>query len=225
MPINKSNSNNYRVSAVQMWLKYEDMLFSNTEVELFEINYKKDTIKFYIVANSQNGTRGRIYARNVTDNSEFNGLSYYINGSLVREAVIGLNDWSVLGIVFSNTLVFDSYLGAINLSGPATFNNIAYYQANNLQQVQSTINRSWFRVQEEGLTSYDWQYWSNNFTWDGVLVVSSTEAYGVNPADIYKTYLGTNKIIIDDEEGMTLNPEKLTIYNDSTWSNIVATPL
>jgi hypothetical protein len=225
MPINRANSNNYRVSAMQMWFKYDDMLFSNTEVELFEINYKKDTIKFYIIANSEGGTRGKIYARNASDNSEFNGLSYYINGNLVREPVISLSDWSVLGIVFNNSLMFDSYLGALNLNGPATFNNIAYYQANNLQQVQNTINRSWFRVQEEGLTSYDWEYWSNNFTWEGVLVVSSTEAYGVNPVDIYNTYLGTNKIIIDDQEGMTLNPDKLTIYNDSVWSNIVATPL
>ena len=225
MPINNTNSNNYRVSAMQIWLKYDDMSFSNTDVELFEINYKKDTIKFYISANSITGERGKISARNASDNSEFNGLSYYINGSLVREAVIGLSDWSALSIVFNNALSFDSYLGAINLSGPATFNNIAYYQANNLQQVQNTINRSWFRVQEEGLTSYDWQYWSSNFTWEGVLVVSSTEAYGVNPVDIYNTYLGTNKIIIDDQEGMTLDPDKLTIYNDSVWSNIVGTPL
>jgi hypothetical protein len=225
MPVNKTNANNYRVSAMQIWFKYDDMLFSNTEVELFEINYKKDTIKFYIVANSENGTRGKIYARNSSDDSEFNGLSYYINGNLVREPVVGLSDWSVLGIVFNNALMFDSYLGGINLNGPATFNNIAYYQANNLQQVQNTINRSWFRVQEEGLTSFDWQYWSNNFTWEGVLVVSSTEAYGVNPVDIYNTYLGTNKIIIDDQDGMTLNPEQLTVYNDPVWSNIVSTPL
>jgi hypothetical protein len=225
MPINNTNSINYRVSAIQMWLKYDEMLFSNTDVELFEVNYKQDTIKFYISANSENGTRGKIYARTASDNSDFNGLSYYINGNLVREAVISLSNWSVLGIVFNNALTFDSYVGALNLNGPATFNNIAYYQANNLQQVQNTINRSWFRVQEEGLTSYDWQYWSNNFTWEGVLVVSSTEAYGVSPVDIYNTYLGTNKIIIDDEEGMTFNPEKLTIYNDSVWSNIVGTPL
>jgi hypothetical protein len=225
MPINKTNSANYRISATQMWFKYEDRLFSNTEVELFEINHKGDTIKFYIIANSENGTRGKIYAKNQNDNSYFNGLSYYINGSLVREPVIGLNDWVVFGILFNNALNFDSYLGAINLTGPATFNNIAYYQANNLQQVQNTINRSWFGVENNGLTSYDWQYWSNNFTWEGVLIISSTEAYGVNPIDVYNTYFGTNKIIIDDGKGMTLNPEKLKVYNNSLWSNIVATPV
>ena len=225
MPINKTNAANYRISAIQLWLKYEDRLFSNTDVELFEINYKQDIIKFYISSNSENGTRGRIYAKNASNNTYFNGLSYYLNGTLVREPVIGLQDWSVLGIVFNNALVFDSYLGSINLTGPATFNNIAYYQANNLQQVQNTINRSWFRVENSGLTSYDWQYWANNFTWEGVLVVSSTEAYGVNPADVYNTYLGTNKIIIDDELGMMLNPDKIKVYSNSIWSNTVAIPV
>ena len=225
LPVNSNNSDNYRVSAMQLWFKYDDRIFSNTDVELFEINYKSDVIKFYVSANSEKGTRGKIYARNQSDNSEFKGIAYYVNGTIVREPVIGLSDWTVLGIVFSNALVFDSYLGAINMTGPATFNNIAFYQANNLQQVQNTINRSWFRVQSDGVTEYDWQFWSNNFTWEGVLVISSTEAYGVNPADVYKTYLGTNKIIIDDEEGMTLNPEKLRVYNDLLSSSIVATPL
>jgi len=225
MPINSTNSDNYRVSAIQMWLKYDDRLFSNTEVELFEINYKGDLIKFYIVANSENGTRGKIYARSQSNNLEFNGLSYYINGNIVREPVISLKDWSVIGIIFNNSLLFDSYIGSINLTGPATFNNIAYYQANNLQQIQSTINRSWFGVGTNGVIDYDWQYWATNFKWEGVLVVSSTEAYGVNPADVYKTYLGTNKIIIDDQEGIAINPEKLKIYTESLWSTVVATPL
>ena len=225
MPINKTNAGNYRVSAMQLWLKYEDRLFSNTEVELFEINYKSDIIKFYIVANSENGTRGKIYAKNQSNNSYFEGLSYYINGTLVREPVISLNDWTALGIIFNNALMFDSYIGSINMTGPATFNNIAYYQANNLKQVQSTINRSWFKVENGDITNYDWQYWANNFTWEGVLVISSTELYGVNISDIYKTYLGTNKIIIDDGEGMTLDPDKLKVYSNSIWSTTVAIPV
>lgn len=225
MPINKTNSNNYRVSAIQLWMKYEDRLFSNTEVELFEVNYKSDTIKFYTVANSQDGTRGKIYAKNESNSSYFEGLSYYINGTLVREPVISLNEWTSFGIVFNNALMFDSYNGSINLTGPATFNNIAYYQANNLKQVQSTINRSWFKVQTGEAADYDWQYWVNNFTWEGVLVISSTELYGVSVSDIYNTYLGTNKIIIDDEQGLAINPDKLRVYSNSTWSNIVAIPV
>jgi hypothetical protein len=64
----------------------------------------------------------------------------------------------------------------------------------------------------DGITTNDWQYWSNNFTWDGMLVVGSSEFYGINPLDVYKTYIGTNKIIIDDEEGLVYQPEKLNVY-------------
>jgi hypothetical protein len=48
------------------------------------------------------------------------------------------------------------------------------------------------------------QYWLNSFTWEGVLIISASDLYGVNPSDVYKTYIGTNKIIIDDDEGYDL---------------------
>jgi hypothetical protein len=35
---------------------------------------------------------------------------------------------------------------------------------------------------------------------------------------VYKTYIGTNKIIIDDEEGMIFDADRLKVYNDTTWT-------
>jgi hypothetical protein len=52
-------------------------------------------------------------------------------------------------------------------------------------------------------------------------VISSSDLYGVSPADVYKTYLGTNKIIIDDEEGMIFDADKLKIYQDTVWQTTV----
>jgi hypothetical protein len=139
--------------------------------------------------------------------------------------VITTKEWGVLGIAFTTALNFDSYLGGINLTGPMLFNNVAFYQANNLQQVQSTLTRPWLKVKTDGGTNYQWQYWLNNFTWDGVLVISASDLYGVSPDVVYKTYLGTNKIIIDDNEGMTFNPETLRVYNDTTWQSTVKIPV
>jgi hypothetical protein len=121
--------------------------------------------------------------------------------------------------------VYSSYLGNINLTGPAIFNNIAYYQANSLQEIQSKNVRSWLKALTDGMTTNDWQYWSNNFTWDGMLVIASSEFYGVDPSDIYKTYIGTNKIIIDDGEGLVYQPEKLNVYTETEWSTNVSTPV
>jgi hypothetical protein len=225
VPINQTSAANYRISAAQIWMRYDDDFFPGTPTELFEIEYKADTIKFYMVADSSKGSRARIFARSQNTGLEFNGLAYFWNGALVREPVITKKEWGVLGIAFSTALNFDGYLGGINLTGPMLFNNIAYYQANNLQQVQSALTRPWLQVKTDGVTNFDWQYWLNNFTWEGVLVISASDLYGVSPQDVYKTYTGTNKIIIDDDEGMIFDAEKLKIYADTTWQTTVKIPV
>jgi hypothetical protein len=225
VPINQTSAADYRVSAAQVWMRYDDDFFPATPTEIFEIEYKGDTIKFYMVADSSKGSRARVFARSQNTGLDFNGLSYFWNGSLVREPVITKKEWGVLGIAFSTALNFDGYLGGINLTGPMVFNNIAYYQANNLQQVQSNLTRPWLQVKTDGVTNFEWEYWLNNFVWEGVLVISASDLYGVSPSDVYKTYVGTNKIIIDDNEGMIFDAEKLKIYADTTWQTTVKIPV
>ena len=224
LPINKELSTSYRVSAMQLWTRYDQDTFPSTPIELFEINHKSGSIKFYIQANSSIGDRGKIFALN-QNGIEYNGLSFYLNGNLVREPVLSIKEWSTIGISFLTPLTFDSYLGSINITGPAIFNNIAYYQASSLQEVESRRLRPWFKVLTDGVTTFDWQYWFNNFTWDGMLVIGASQFYGINPSDIYKTYIGTNKIIIDDGEGLIYQPEKLKVYTEIEWSSTISTPV
>jgi hypothetical protein len=224
LPINKELSTDYRVSAMQLWTRYDQDTFPSTATELFEINHKNGSIKFYLQANSSLGDRGKIFALN-ENGIEYNGLAFYLNGNLVREPVLSIKEWSTIGISFLTPLTFDSYLGSINITGPAIFNNIAYYQASSLQEVESRTIRPWFKVLTDGVTVFDWQFWFNNFTWDGMLVVGSSQFYGINPTDIYKTYIGTNKIIVDDGEGLMYQPEKLKVYTEIEWSTTVSTPV
>jgi hypothetical protein len=225
VPINQELASSYRISAAQLWMRYDEENFPLIPTELFEINYKNDKIKFYMVADSEKGNRARIYAKSQNTGLDFNGLSYFWNGSLVREPVITVKEWGVLGIAFSDALNLDSYLGGINLTGPMLFNNVGYYQANNLQQVQSTLVRPWLKVKTDGITNFNWQYWINNFTWQGVLVIGTSSLYGVSPDSVYKTYLGTNKIIIDDSEGMIFDADKVKIYTDTSWQTSVKVPV
>jgi hypothetical protein len=55
--------------------------------------------------------------------------------------------------------------------------------------------------------------------------ISSSPLYGVNSQDVYNNYMGTNKIIIDDESGMIFDADKMKIYNDTTWSISVGSPV
>ena len=224
LPINKELATSYKVSAMQIWLRYDQDTFPETATEIFEINHKDGTLKFYIQANSSSMNRAKIFVLN-ENGLEYNGVAFYLNGNLVREPVLSLKEWSSVGISFLTSLVYNSYLGSINITGPALFNNIAYYQANSLQEVESRTVRPWYKVLTDGITTFDWQFWDNNFTWDGMLIVGSSEFYGINPLDIYKTYIGTNKIIVDDGEGLVYQPEKLKIYSEVEWLSTVATPV
>jgi hypothetical protein len=223
--INDSKSLTYQVNAIQLWLKYDEPEFPSTALELFEVKHKTDTIKFYFVADTTKKNRGTIYARSLLTGEDFSGLAYYVNGNLVREPKINLGEWLSLGISFSNSLNFDSYVGAINLNGPMVFNNISYYQANSLQQLQKYITRPWIKIKNDGLIDLDWQYWVNDYIWQEVLVIASSNLYATNPDEIYKAYIGTNKIIVDDSEGMSFDADKITVYSDTVWQTIVKTPV
>ena len=224
IPINGQLADSYKISAIQLWHRYEGREFSIIPQLFCEVKHKNDTIKFYTVANGTSGSRAKIYAISGTTGQVVNGISYYINGNLVREPILTTREWSVLGIAFSTTLDFDFFVGAINLTGQGVFNNISYYQANNLQQIQGNITRPWSKVINDGISSLDWQYWLDNYTWNEMLVLSSIDLYGVNPEEVYKTYIGTNKIIVDDNEGMTFDADKIKIYKDTGWSSTISTP-
>jgi len=225
MPINDNKASSYRVGALQLWTRYDGDKFSTDPVKIFEVDYKSDAIEFYMIADSAYAKRARIYAKSRNSGQDFTGLSYYVNGLLVREPVITVKEWTVLGVGFSSDIIFDSKLGNLNLSGPMIFNNITYYQSNSLQQIQSKITRPWIKVKSDGLTNYDWQYWDNNFSWNGMLVLGTFDVYGVNPGDVYRAYLGTNKTIFDDSHGLSVNPDKINIYSTVGWSTNTTSPV
>ena len=58
-----------------------------------------------------------------------------------------------------------------------------------------------------------------------MLNLGQTEFYFVNPSDIYKTYTGTNKIIVDDAQGISYAPELIKVYTETEWSTSISTPV
>ena len=177
------------------------------------------------MADSDTGARARVFAKSLSTGQILDNFQYYWNGLEVREPILTSKEWGVLGIFFPTALTFDEFLGAININGPVLFNNVAYYQANNLQQIQGTVTRPWLRVKTEDAINFSWSFWETNKTWYQTLVIGSSNLYGVSPADIYRAYLGTNKIIFDDEKGLSLDSDKMQIYQNVTWSTSVASAL
>lgn len=225
MPINQSESDDYEVSAVQFFVRNDKESFSEEDVKLFEIVYEGDIVDFYCSRANVAGTRAKVYSSQRSTGMPLNGLAYYLNGSLVNELVLTSREWAAIGIAFNPPLPFNFTLGELNITSPFLFNNISYYQATDLEKKQSLIARRWIDVLVEGSETLDWQYWFNDFTWEGMLIAGTSRLYGVDPVSIYNTYIGTNRIIIDDEEGMSLDDDTIRVYQDTSWSISVGTPV
>jgi hypothetical protein len=232
IPINKNTVSSYRVSAIQTWIRYDFDRFTYDPVQIMEIKHKNDTIKFFAVANSQIGNRARVFAVNSSTGLQVDGLGFYLNGTLVREPIINVKEWAVIGVSFGSAINLDNYLGLINLNGPFTYNNITHYKATSLQEIQSKTYRPWLKVVNDGVDDVIWNYWygdlpsNGNYTWNGVLVLASKDLYAVNPGDVYKTYIGTNKIIIDTSTvNISFNADRVRIFSDVSWQSSVSTPV
>jgi hypothetical protein len=227
IPLNRSTSNNYKISALQMWLRYDFNKFPYGATQVFELQHKNDTVQFYVSAVSENGDRGKIFALNKSTGQAVNGIAFYINGSLVKDPVIEAKEWCVFGVSFANSLDLNNFLGSINLNGPFIFNSITNYQAAELQEIQSKIYRPWLRVKNNGIEDLFWSYWYSSYNWNGVLIAESSELYGVDPSVVYKKYIGRNKVVVDSNSQVSLNfvADSLKIFSDTSWQTKTQTPV
>jgi hypothetical protein len=221
IPINDTLADNYRVMAMQASIKYDGVFFPYAPTQIFEIDSNESLIKVYMVASNPDGTRAKIYAVNATTGLLENGVGFYWNGKIVKEPVMTIREWGFLGISFPTILNFDNYVGAIRVNGPVLINNISHYQSTSLQEVQKVSKRSWFRVRRSGPITLPWDFWDTSFMWNGVLVLAKTSYYGVDPSQIYKSYTGTNKIIVDDSRALTFKSYEYNFHSDIRWTQTV----
>ena len=228
IPINESRAEGFKVIAMQMAVRFDGDYFPYAPTQIFEIQSKDSYIKFYMVACDPTGRRARIYALDARTGLVQDGIGFYWNGKIVKEPIITLQEWGFLGVNFLSSLNFSFFEGAVRLTGPVLFNSISYYQSTNLQEVQNISERPWFRVRVLGSSTQPllWDFWdSPAFNWNKVLVLSEKSYYGVDPSDVYKSYTGTNKIVVDDERPISLGNYSYTIFTDVNWSQFVQDPV
>lgn len=160
------------------------------------------------------------------------GINFYQNGNYVNTPYITNNEWINLAILFDQSLDFSEfYDGSIELFGDFVFNNISYYLQEGLEAKIDLSVRTWDNVLNE---DYDgvpvapenvWAYWSaNNNTWQYVYILGQKYSYITTPKNIYETYTGTNKNIIDDDYGLQLVQKETKVITDAAWSSYTNKP-
>lgn len=224
IPMNQNKEAEYKVIAFQAAIRYDEDSFPYAPTEIMEIEAKDRIIKIFIAATHPKGKRGKIFALNGKTGKLENGIVFYWNGNLVREPSFEIKEWGMLGIGLSEALSIGGTTGFIRVTGPILANSISHYQSTNLQEVQQVSTRPWFRVKQIDTITPEWDFWKQ-FLWNGVLIVSTKSFYGVDPSDIYKTYTGNNKIIIDDDEFLQFSSYEYTIIKDAGWQTETVSPV
>lgn len=224
-PMNQNKEAEYKVIAFQAAIRYDEDFFPYAPVEILEIEAKDRLIKIFMAATHPEGKRGKLFAINGNTGELENGLVFYWNGNLVKEPSFEINEWGMLGIGLSESLNVGGTTGFIRVTGPIMANSISHYQSTNLQEVQQVSSRPWFRVKQFDATVLEWDFWRQSYLWNGVLVISTKSFYGVNPSDIYKTYTGNNKIIIDDDEFLEFGSYEYSVIKDAGWQTETVSPV
>jgi len=217
IPVNVQKGLGTEVSTIQMWAKFANRVFPTGAMLILSVDHKNGIYDFYLQGDAS-GQRGYVYAVNRLTNAIIDTVQYYVNGQSVQTPYLTNEEWTVLSIAFTDLLSFDQYTGRINLNGPLTYNNVSYYLATNLEQNQRVQVRTWGDIKDDG-TPRLWDYWENAYTWNEVKIVNTINLYSIDPTIIYDKYMGTNRIIVDDEvDGISVAPEDVRVYNDVTWS-------
>ncbi len=238
IPMNEKSAAPYSVNAFQLWMRYDEDQFPKGITQLFEIVGKNETIKFYLEPTDVGRQRGKIFALTNNASDQFLSLSYYVNGNPVLLPTVTAKQWISLGISLDTSMNLDNYSGSINLNGPFVFNNISYYKTNNLANIETVVTRQWLAVREipkdsDPSTDAGWEYWRDEinpdtnlkWTWRNVYGTFSSTELGLNPRDIYQSYIGTNKIVVDDNFGLLVASDKTLAHNGVLWNRRYEIPV
>ena len=237
IPINENAGPDYKVKSFQMFMLPKLERFSSSPQQVLEIEDSLRTIRVFVKAINSSGTRGVLYAINSTTGQVFDGIAYYVNGSIVKDPVITINEWLALGVSFSTPLNFDFMVGAIRITGPFLFNAMSFYESSKLEEVERQAYRNWGDLTTYGSENLDQQWGivissldgipssSGSYTWGEVLIISSIDFYGAEISSLYGSYIGTNKLIVDNYSVTSFGKEEYLIKTNMNKVSFITTPV
>ncbi len=233
IPLNEKLTTNSRLSSVQMFIYYDataDADQSNREAfqfdtqDIFKIVASDKTLTATLTNTS--GVSGTYNSTATLSISSTAGginenIKYYINGELSATPTIKTNEWTVLSVVFSKPLKFDSFAGEFDIVGPLAFDNISFYGFSNEQLLQSQIEGTWADVELPNTgPNYTWDHWLTS-TWLDLTLIVNPETYPISADKIYGMYTGTNILYpgqYDQLKRTSLQDVQYSLYSGYTTS-------
>jgi len=216
-PINKSLNSFFKLSAVQLAFRYDEKLFPESPVQIFEIEDKTKTVKFYLVKEASTALRGYIFAIDGNTGQVDPTILYTVDGKATNRASINSNTWTVLGLSFQTPLDFSLFAGALRVTSPILVNNISYYQITKKEEEQRFSYRKWYAVRSEPDNPLNWEDWEDS-TWQQVLFLTEAKPSVIDTSKIYKQFTGTDRVVVQDETVLKFNNYKYSMFKDVKWT-------
>lgn len=205
-----NSSLNIKINSIQMSLLADIEQFPTTEVKVFEIVSKNEIIPFYLKSINASNTKGRIYTDSTT-----NIPIYYLNGKIVAEPVLELDEWNFLGLSFLNPIDISESVAKIKITSNILVDNISFYGLDTENNSQKITILSWSTVDNGA--------WNALTTWKYTTLSDYYKIYDNGMKEIFKTYTGTNKILADtssNTKNIEFNGYKYIGYMDIERSTI-----
>lgn len=225
IPVNANASYDFFVGALHFFVKGE---FSEEieNIRLVDINHKDGVISV-VLEKTEEGNFVRAYNNNGVSLDEYTQIAFYQNGRYVLTPTLINNEWNSIGISFTQELDFSEYQdGSIDLFGGVVFNNISYYLSKGLGVKTDLTLRAWENVLNFDSIQRAWSFWdTGDQVWRDVYILGQTSSYFNTPADIYRSYTGTNKNIIDDNAGMLFKKTESSVYSAISWRTVTEKPV
>lgn len=159
VPINEKENENYRVHAIQMFMKYDKTVIPQVAYPVFEVDSKDKTIEFIMKVDAS-GQRAMIAARDKKTRQLEPGVVFYQNGIRVRSPFIKYDEWNSIGITFDEELIFSGYAGYINFFRGFTVDNVCHFKSEGMGRTAETVKRRWRRVLSvDDIDNLTWASW------------------------------------------------------------------
>lgn len=225
IPVNKNGSYDFQVGAIQFFAKssFDDQ---EESIKMLDIKHKDGKISIILEKNIF-GNKLKAYLNNGTTLTPASDVVFYQNGRYVVSPKLINDEWNAIGMSFTNPLDFSEYVdGSIDLFAGMVFNNISYYLSKGLGVKTDLQIRTWENVLNYNDETRSWAFWDTEAqSWKDVYVLGQSSSYINSPIDIYESYTGTNREIVDDGYGIRFNKKDSSIYSAVSWQTITAKPV
>ena len=135
--------------------------------------------------------------------------------------------WNIFSIQFKTKLKFNGTSGSMNITGPLLVNSISRYRVVNPTTIDTQGLQPWRTISDNGTpaNALDDPSWGEGDIandqiaddWRDYLYTTVTTSQNIDPKDLYNNFVGTNKIIIEDDTTLRFADYKYQTHNDITW--------